>query len=386
MSGMPEVGTPAPSSSPTSSHVSTTEWQSFEVRMRRRRAERCLLRAEAALESGLEHEAYEALDEARRLASDTPDLETLRARVRERSRAGPVQETAREPVRRPVPLALAVGLSVIAVALGISAVQGGLFTPRGADEPRLSSTVTGQAALPERTAAPAGEVRAALTMTPAGIHSATTTAPVGGTGVTALSRNSEMTAPPVTEVMPSPSATLGTAGLVLATDTPSSSIASGVPAAPPLPDPPPPDLPRTGTGAPLEVLAASLPSTSPAPPEAPSAPPTPKAPEPMEPRIRAVLSQYASAFGALDASAARAVWPTVDEHALARAFEGLASQRISLGSCAITIDGDRATAACSGTATWTPRVGGAPRTASRRWTFALENAAGSWQIVRAEAR
>ena len=34
----------------TSSHTSTAEWQSFEVRMRRRRVERCLIRARIALQ------------------------------------------------------------------------------------------------------------------------------------------------------------------------------------------------------------------------------------------------------------------------------------------------------------------------------------------------
>ena len=52
--------------------------------MRYRRAERCLLRAEMALEAGLEADARTALDEARSLNPSTPDLETLQARIAER--------------------------------------------------------------------------------------------------------------------------------------------------------------------------------------------------------------------------------------------------------------------------------------------------------------
>ena len=83
---MPDVGTPVPHSTYATSHTSSEQWQSFEIRMRHRRAERCLLRAEIALEAGLEADARIALDEARALNPAAPDFETLRTRIAERAR------------------------------------------------------------------------------------------------------------------------------------------------------------------------------------------------------------------------------------------------------------------------------------------------------------
>jgi hypothetical protein len=99
-----------------------------------------------------------------------------------------------------------------------------------------------------------------------------------------------------------------------------------------------------------------------------------------------VLSKYERAYSSLDASAASAVWPGVDQAALARAFQGLASQRVSLKSCDVTVNGIAARAQCSGTATWVPRVGGGARTAARQWEFDLRKRDGDWEIQRAVAR
>jgi hypothetical protein len=102
--------------------------------------------------------------------------------------------------------------------------------------------------------------------------------------------------------------------------------------------------------------------------------------------IRATLARFEAAYSRLDASAAHDVWPAVDERALAHAFDGLASQRVSLGTCDVTLNGASARATCSGRAAWTPKVGGGQRTESRQWTFDLKNADGTWRITRAGAR
>jgi hypothetical protein len=102
--------------------------------------------------------------------------------------------------------------------------------------------------------------------------------------------------------------------------------------------------------------------------------------------IRRTLARYEAAYTDLDASAARAVWPSVDQRALARAFEGLAAQRIALNDCDVLVTGLTARATCSGAATWTAKVGGVQRSEARHWAFELKNQAGSWQIVRAETR
>jgi hypothetical protein len=62
-------------------HTSTGEWQRFEARMRRRRAERCLLRAAAALDADVPDCARAVLAEARALAPDHPDLQEVTGRL-----------------------------------------------------------------------------------------------------------------------------------------------------------------------------------------------------------------------------------------------------------------------------------------------------------------
>ncbi|MGH9370099.1 MAG: hypothetical protein ACRD15_01055, partial [Vicinamibacterales bacterium] len=59
------------------SHIATQQWQSFELRMRQRRAERCVLRATAALELGVLNGAREALEEAQSLTPDEPAIQAL---------------------------------------------------------------------------------------------------------------------------------------------------------------------------------------------------------------------------------------------------------------------------------------------------------------------
>ena len=54
------------------SHIATEEWQSFELRMRRRRAERLIVRAEAALQNGSLEDAGSAIEEARALCPSLP--------------------------------------------------------------------------------------------------------------------------------------------------------------------------------------------------------------------------------------------------------------------------------------------------------------------------
>jgi hypothetical protein len=103
--------------------------------------------------------------------------------------------------------------------------------------------------------------------------------------------------------------------------------------------------------------------------------------------VRTVLTRYASAYSALDADAAQRVWPGVNRAALARAFESLASQRVSLGECRIHVAAASAQAQCAGSATWSPKVGSsASRTEARNWTFELARAGAAWQIVSARVQ
>jgi hypothetical protein len=103
--------------------------------------------------------------------------------------------------------------------------------------------------------------------------------------------------------------------------------------------------------------------------------------------VRRVLNRYASAYSELDADAAQRVWPGVNRAALSRAFDALASQRVSLGDCKVQVAAATAQARCAGSATWSPKVGnGAARTEQRNWTFELARAGNGWQIVSARVQ
>ena len=62
------------------------------MRMRRRRVERCLLRASVAIEAGVLEDAREAIEEIRRLDPNEPGLEQLTAQLAEAENPPPVEE------------------------------------------------------------------------------------------------------------------------------------------------------------------------------------------------------------------------------------------------------------------------------------------------------
>jgi hypothetical protein len=147
---------------------------------------------------------------------------------------------------------------------------------------------------------------------------------------------------------------------------------------PPSPAPPPPAAP------------VSLPGNSVAPPTAASiAPPaavTRVAATPTS-AIESVLNRYAFAFSMLDAARAKAVWPTVNERSLERAFDSLETQKFDLGECAISVTMPRAVASCEGTAHYAPKVGNKKlRTERRRWTFRLQQSGEDWAIESVDSR
>jgi hypothetical protein len=103
--------------------------------------------------------------------------------------------------------------------------------------------------------------------------------------------------------------------------------------------------------------------------------------------VRSALNRYAAAYSALDADAAQRAWPGVNRGALTRAFETLASQRVSLGQCRIDVSGASARATCAGSATWAPKIGsGSARTDQRRWDFELARTGAGWEIVNARVQ
>src|SRR5262245_25168201 len=96
--------------------------------MRRRRAERCLLRADVALEAGFVDDAREALEEARRLAPGVGGLSDLETRIAAVSPA--VTESSRAPHSRVLPIAVAALLAIAGAIVAMTIVR--FAVPRSA--------------------------------------------------------------------------------------------------------------------------------------------------------------------------------------------------------------------------------------------------------------
>jgi hypothetical protein len=111
-----------------------------------------------------------------------------------------------------------------------------------------------------------------------------------------------------------------------------------------------------------------------------------RAPTTDEDLVRQVLQRYRSAYERLDAASARAVWPGVNEEALARAFGDLESQTLTFQNCEVQLEAAEATATCHGTTRYVRRVGGRePRVEPRRWSFTLRRFGSDWRIETARA-
>jgi CheY-like chemotaxis protein len=103
--------------------------------------------------------------------------------------------------------------------------------------------------------------------------------------------------------------------------------------------------------------------------------------------IYQVLQRYERAYERLDVDAARAVWPSLNARALARAFDGLKAQTLELSHCRVAMKLSEATAVCGGSASYVPRVGRqSARTEPREWTFRLRKVDHDWLIAKAEVR
>jgi hypothetical protein len=156
---------------------------------------------------------------------------------------------------------------------------------------------------------------------------------------------------------------------------------------------PPPAAVTSATPADSAAAARAEPLPEPTAPASPSssassasASTAPALPIPVDDAalIRETLQRYRRAFNGLDARLAHAVYPGVDEAALAHAFEGLHSQSLEFDSCALDTREDSARAVCRGSARYVPKVGSrAPRSEPRVWTFRLNKDNGDWKITSA---
>jgi len=388
--------------------------------MRKRRVERCLLRASVALEAGVLEDARAAIDEASRLTPNDPDVEHLAAELDRAENPPPdliepvVIERASSVPRR------AAAAAVLAASVGLAAWY---WSTPARDIPPVAMAEAA-AAIAEPAAAPimpADEsVRVSETSVTAPVVSGTVTPPeplaVATNGAESGEESSMTRADPpppaiperqepLVQPRPVPSSGIRTEAIntnslpgASALSPGSSTLAARPPASAvstastldPLPD-----LPDTSEPAPRVVAGADGIAASNTAARIPSAiAATPSSPAPAavtntgsdEQSVRAVLERYESAYSRLDAAAAGSVWPGVNQRALANAFDGLSAQTISLGRCDIRVNGGSARADCSGTARWTPKVGGGAQSASRQWRFDLRNAGGNWVITQATAR
>jgi hypothetical protein len=353
-------------------HTTTGEWQSFEVRMRRRRAECLLLRAEAAIDAGCFDDARQCLGEARELAPSLPGLDDL-----ERKLDAPAPVVQRRATARRVVSAAAV------LAIAASGVAGWLMMSgaRATVEPVNAAphTASARPALappaPEPLPPPAVVFASETAAAPAPPAPETTRPPAP------MPAAATAATPAAAEPAPSVARDIVAQLPVPRIDALSQQAGSEAPLAPPTPAPAIPEPPvETLRLASTAVAAPSAPLAA-----APAA--TPPPPVSQEPAIRSVLNQYAAAFSSLDVDAAQRVWPAVNRGALARAFDSLASQDVSLGQCRIDVIGTQATARCTGSMSWSPKVGdGGEHTAPRSWTFELSRAAAGWAIVSARVQ
>jgi hypothetical protein len=100
--------------------------------------------------------------------------------------------------------------------------------------------------------------------------------------------------------------------------------------------------------------------------------------------VLAVLREYSRAYERLDVRATKAVYPSVDDRKLQRAFQELQGQQVRFASCGVSISssGAGANARCRGDATFRPKVGSRiMRLTDREWTFSLSRDGSGWQIL-----
>ena len=283
-------------------------------------------------------------------------------------------EPARLSIRLPGELWRRTRLSIGFVALGVVAWltlavlnSSDSRLPTPLIEPQLTQADSGGApALPSAPDPPPAERVQTISETAARVP--VTTEPRRAPAAAAIDTGARDTLAIV--ALPSPVPTTGLTALETATAPPRIASPIDAPSAPAV------------VAAPV---SAPSPVVEPPPPAPATSVPAPAAATPRvashRAAVEAVLGQYASAFSALDARRAKAVWPSVNQKNLERAFDSLEQQEFDLGACDITVLPPRALALCDGTARYTPKVGNRKaRTEPRRWSFTLQQTGQEWAI------
>jgi hypothetical protein len=344
--------------------ASAEGYAQFEQRARRRRVDRRVDAARAAIASGRLRDAASAIDEIRDLDPNLPELRELTtalavlgapARSRHVGRwvaaaaafggvllaASWVQETA--------------GLGSRAMIARAPAVAPPSPSPVAIETPAIDEPT------PAESAATSGELPLARLTLPEPPRPQLP-APAAAQTEAAVAPAAYAETPPVR-----------VPGLLAPIDSPAvvpPPQAAAVPAAP------------ASSPVSLASVSAAIPAAA---PPSPAPVPVPVAPS-DESLVQQTLQRYRGAYEGLDAQSARAVWPAVNQAALARAFDGLESQTLTFDACDVTLHGEAAAAVCRGTARYVTKVGShEPRVEPRTWNFTLRKSGSAWTIESARA-
>jgi tetratricopeptide (TPR) repeat protein len=333
----PDTSHRAPSTSHLTSQTDAPAgYANFEQRARRRRVDRKIDAARAAIEQQRLKAAAAALDEVIDLDPNLPELAELTATFDDLRRA------AATPRR---------GAWAVAAAVFAAALLGGTWLQDST--PILSRQIVAAAPLP--SLAPTAALGGASTIETAGT-----------TGVRDTASASV--------VAPQPASRAAVDLHVAAPTIPQAAVR---PLAGVTVDPPPPARladALSDTADPAAIVPAST-----------TVSPRPERRDDDE-LIKQTLQRYRSAYEGLDAQSAHAVWPAVNEVALARAFDGLESQSLTFDACDVRQYGESATATCHGSARYVPKIGSRePRVEPRIWNFTLRKAGTDWKIDSARA-
>jgi hypothetical protein len=380
--------------------VDAQSWLGFEHRVGQRRFAALVTAADKALADGDLTTVQAALDEARELCPDAPELLRLESAIAMTA----TPNTGLWPRAAGAVALLVVGVSMV---MGLEVMQ------RATDEPETVRTLRAPEAAPQASipnVLAAAEAGAAIEPDESHVAAMPSRAddPPAAVERSSMEVTSRRPEPPPSP-RPSPIQSR-TVQAPIAKDLPPANrpAPSSAPATRPAPGPVgvrqlesntamasvgPNPVPPVAESALTEVeTAPALPvSRTPSAPAKPAPPPAParltNASADDQSQVADVLRQYARAYGALDANAARDVWPSVDRRALARAFENLRSQQLSLQDCEIDVRGAIANASCRGQAEYVGKVGGGePRIEPRTWRFELRREGEAWKIANAEAR
>ena len=384
-------------------------WATFEARVRGRRFGRCVERAALALDLGKMDDARAALDEARALSPDAPEIAELESRLGSPSSPNAILLVSDQADIDSDPgwLRMIAGVAVLLVlfsvlGFGLAQLNYGwadqllsLASSRRAATVVVHEKKAPAPAAPEVTSSreverPA-QAKAAENVIPPAISATTgseksTRRPSEASRAasdrpTRLAEESARQRPalqaPPRPASSSPSPTLGRPGAVEAAEVPA--IDRGR-----LGDEPAKTTASTAPDAVIPAVATAESSIVSMPTAALERSAESRHAE--SERIRSVLMRYENAYNRLDAKAAGSVWPRVDQAALGRAFDGLITQRVSLGLCEITVIGNIGGASCAGKAKWEPKIGGGVQTADRHWSFNLRKTDDVWRIEEARVR